>query len=582
MLIVTSLCVALGTLLPSPVFAQDEWADSTDEGGYSAGAGEMKTVAVVAITNYGELVGDVGFCGSLADRPELGQMLEGMVAMFTGGKGLIAIDKTKPWGVILQTDGMQFLPIGCLPVTDFDGLMALVQGFGVPITDGDDGVKQISTPDGKTLFVKHDGDWAYVAQSADSLAQVPANPEASLAQLVADHDLGVQLFVQNVPDMYRQMAISAMKSGMEDGLQRQEGEDDDTFEARRQMAEAQVEQIERMINEIDDVGFGWAIDADEQRTYLDMTYTFLPGSKMAQQIAGYGQPRTNFAGFFQPDAAFTMSFATQSDPELMREDVEQFKAMLQTMRKQAEKAIDEDADIPDDDAREAFKSALGEFLDAAQATIEAGKIDGGAALQLQPGALTFVGGGLVKEPAKIESGLKKIAAVAENKPDFPGIQWNAASHAGVNFHTLSAPIPADEEDAREMFGDKVDIAIGIGSEAVYFAVGSDHLAAISQAIDASAAEPNKDVPPFEMSASLGQIMAMAATKADESDRQMVEAIADMLNNQAQGRDHIRIIGKLIENGLRYRIEAEEGVLRAIGKAAAEAQRQQQAQMQGLQ
>ena len=54
----------------------------------------------------------------------------------------------------------------------------------------------------------------------------------------------------------------------------------------------------------------------------------------------------------------------------------------------------------------------------------------------------------------------------------------------------------------------------------------------------------------------------------------------MLRNEAQGRDHIRAVGQLIPNGLSYRFEAEEGVLRAIGKAASEAQRQAlQAQQQ---
>jgi hypothetical protein len=47
----------------------------------------------------------------------------------------------------------------------------------------------------------------------------------------------------------------------------------------------------------------------------------------------------------------------------------------------------------------------------------------------------------------------------------------------------------------------------------------------------------------------------------------------MLKNEAQGRDHIRMVGHVVPNGLRYRMEAEEGVLRGIGKASAEAQRQ---------
>ena len=583
-LFAAALLAAVGTLSSCPLWAQPAPPVPVSEESvpYVPETGEIKTVAVVALTSYSEMIDDIGFAGSMADRPELGQTLEGMIALFTQGKGLTFLDKTKPWGIILQTDGMQFLPIVCLPVTDFEGLMGLVRGFGLPVTDGADGVKQIATPDGKTLHVKHEAAWAYVAQSADSLAHLPADPEQTLAKYVEDYDLGANLLIQNVPPMYREMMINLIKSGMEDGLKREEGEDDATYEARRALAEKQIEQFESVINEFEELAIGWAVDAQQQRTFLDVTYRFLAGSKTAQRVAAYGEPRTKFAGFYQPDAAVTMSFATAENPDMTSEDLEQIKAMFDAARKQAEKAIDEDADIPDDAARAAFKAAVSDFLDAAQATMESGQMDGGAALHLRPGALTLVAGAHLKQPEKVESGLKKMAAVAEQKPDFAGIQWNAASHAGVNFHTLSVPLPADEEDARKMFGDQVDVAVGIGDETLYVAIGNDNLTAINAAIDASAAEPDKQVPPAEIAVSLGQIMTLAAANAKEEEREMVESIADMLNNQAQGRDHIRIIGKLIENGLRYRIEAEEGVLRAIGKAAAEAQRQQQAQMQGLQ
>jgi hypothetical protein len=434
--------------------------------------------------------------------------------------------------------------------------------------------------------VKHEDAWAYVAQSAASLAHLPTDPEGTLGKFVEDYDLGANLSVQNVPQMYREMMISLIKSGMEDGLKRQENEDDATHEARRALAEKQIEQFEKMINEFEELAIGWAVDAQQQRTFLDVTYRFSPGSTTAQRIAGYGEPRTNFAGFYQPDAAVTMSFATAENPDVTSEDLEQVKSMFDAARKQAEKAIDEDQDIPDDAARDAFKAALGDFFDAAQATMESGHMDGGAALHLQPGALTLLAGAHLKQPEKIESGLKKMAAAAEKKPNFAGIQWNAANHAGVNFHTLSVPMPEDEEDARKMFGDKVDVAIGIGADKVYVAIGHDNLGKINQAIDASAAEPDKEVPPAEIAMSLGQIMTLAAANAKEEEREMVEAIAEMLNNQAQGRDHVRMTVKLIENGLRYRFEAEEGVLRAIGKAAAEAQRkamqQQGPQQQGPQ
>lgn len=545
-----------------------------------ASAGEIKTVAVVGLTSYNNLVSDINFVGSLADRPELGSSLQGMLAMFTQGKGLDGVDQSKPWGVILQTDGMQFLPVGCIAVTDLDKVLAIVQGFGARITDGADGAKVLALPNGLTLHVKHENGWAYIAQMESALASLPADPAAELNKIVADYDLGARVSVQNVPQHYRQMALEAMKSGMEDGLKRKEGESDEEYDSRRKVAEAQVAQLEQMINEVNEMIVGWAVDADQQKTFLDFTYNFLPGSKFAKQVAGYGTPKTNFAGFYQPEAAATFSFASQADPETIKENIEQMRATMDTMRKQAEKAIDEEEDIPDDETRVAVKAALADFMDAFQATMESGQMDGGGAVQLSADSLTVIAGAQVKDPAKFEEGLKKLAALAEKEPNFNGVTWNASNHEGVNFHTLAIPVPADEAEAQKIFGDKVEVAFGIGAEAVYVAVGDNNIDTVNKAIDASKSQAGKEVPPFEFSASLGQIMEFAAANAKDEDKPIVQGIADMLKSDAQGRDHVRASATLIENGLKYRFEAEEGVLRAVGKAAMMAQ--QKAQMEAMQ
>jgi hypothetical protein len=543
-------------------------------------AGAMKTVAVVGAASYNDLVGDVNFIGSLADRPELGQMLQGTIALFTQGRGLEGIDQSKPWGVILQTDGQQFMPVACLAVTDLDKVLTIVKGFGAQVQDGADGAKQIALPSGQTVHVKHAGGWAYIAQAESALASLPADPLAELNKIVSEYDLGARVAAQNVPQQYRQMAVQAMKAGMEDGLKKKDDESDEQYESRRKMAEAQIKQLEQMVNEIDEVTAGWAIDSAQQTTFVDFTYRFLPGSKMAQQIAGYGQPKTNFAGFYQPDAAATLSFASQADPAMIKENIEQMQATMDTMRKQAEKAIDEEDDIPDDETRAAVKAAMSDFLDAFQATIESGQMDGGASLQLGADKLTLVAAAQIKEPGKFEGGLKKLAELAAKEPDFKGVQWNAANHEGVNFHTMSIPVPEDEAQARKMFGEQVDVAVGIGSDAVYVALGNDNLAAVNKAIDDSKANPGKAVPPFEFSLSLGQVMEFLAANPHEGNPEMFRSIADMLNSDAQGRDHVRASGTLIENGLKYHFEAEEGVLRAIGKAAMMAQ--QKAQMEAMQ
>ncbi len=532
--------------------------------------GELKTVAVVAVAPYQKLIGDVTALGTLIGRPEAGQMVEGGFAFFTQGKGPEALDKTQAWGLIVQTDGAAFLPVGCLPVAKAGAVVDVATALGVQVKELDGGVKELLLPSQRTIFLKEQGGWAYASLSQDALSRLPQNPQAILAELVTEYDLAARISMKDVPEMYRQFAVQMMQAGVQQQLQQQEDESDEQYELRQKMTEAQMAQTTRTLNETDSMTIGWAIDAEKQQTYVDFTQTFLPGSKMAQQIASYEQPRTNFAGFYQPEAAATVSFVTKADPEMIRQDIDYFESTMQTLRAGFNKGVDKsDAKAP-----EALKAAFSDWFDALEATIRAGHIDVGAAVDVGSDSLTFVAAAVVKDTDKIVQGLKKLEAAAAKNPNFPGIRWNAATHAGVTFHTLDAPLADEHEEARRLLGDEVNLTVGIGPEAVYFAGGRDNLDALKQAIDASVAEPNKAVPPFELSISLLPIVEMAAEQAEEDDqKEIARAIAEMLRNEAQGRDHIRAVGKLIPNGLRYRFAAEEGVLRAIGTAATEAQRQ---------
>jgi hypothetical protein len=123
-------------------------------------------------------------------------------------------------------------------------------------------------------------------------------------------------------------------------------------------------------------------------------------------------------------------------------------------------------------------------------------------------------------------------------------------------------------------GSELNIAVGLGPKAVYLAIGKDNLDAVKHAIDASAAETDKAAPPFDVAISLGRIMEMAVVQAKKNDQKAIaQKVADMLRKEAPDRDHIRAVGEVIPNGMRYRVVAEEGVLRAVGAAVTEAQRQ---------
>src|ERR1051326_7187853 len=106
-----------------------------------AGAGNLKTLAVISGARYEKLISDVAYLGSLIGQPAAGQMVEGMFAQFTMGKGATLIDKTKAWGVIVQTDGAGFYPVACLPITKPDDVMEVAKAYNAEVQDGENGTK---------------------------------------------------------------------------------------------------------------------------------------------------------------------------------------------------------------------------------------------------------------------------------------------------------------------------------------------------------------------------------------------------------------------------------------------------------
>lgn len=577
-LLITCL-LSLG-LAPPAADAQPGVTPSTGvpENTLLAAPAEAETVAVLAITGYNNIISDIDFMGGLAQRPGVGQMLDQMTVLFTQGRGLVGLDRTQPWGLLLRTDGVEFMPVGCLPVRDLAEMKMLVEAFGVLVIDLGDGVFEFQLPGKPSVFVKSVDGWAFLTSDTDFLSNLPADPAGELKAVLGQYDLAASVSVQKVPETYRTMAVEQLRAGLEEGLAREEDEDEETYQLRRRWSEGQLNTLVKLIEEIEDFNFGWSMDAEQERIYLDSVYRVAPGGKLDKVIASKAaNARTDYAGFYKPEDAVCFTFVEKCDPEMMREDIDNFKMSMLTARQQIADAIDKEKDdLPQDPAaRAVIKDAANDFLDALEATIETGQLDGAGVLSIHPDAVTLIAGGHVSDPAKIESGVKKLVALAEQEPDFPGIQWNADSYAGINFHTAQAPVEEDDEEARQIFGPTIDITLGIGRDSVYLGLGRDNLAALKGAIDASRAQPDKAVPMSEMLISVRQILEFSAALMDEDEEQqrmIVQSITDMLRNEAQGRDHIRIVGESIEHGVRYRLEAEEGVLKAIGKAIDAAQR----------
>ncbi len=528
-----------------------------------------KSVAVVAIQKYSGLIGDIDFLGELGGQVKSGQQLENLLKLFTQGQGLNGLDKETAWGAVVQTNGFDFAPIICLPVTDLDALMTTVQNAGVNVSDAGDGIQEIEMPQ-QSIYVKDGGKWAFVSNNVEMLGSAPADPAKMFGDLTGDYDVAVKVMVQNVPEMYRQIAVTQLKQGMEDGLERDPDETDEGFQLRKQIATQQVEQLVQLINESDEVMLGWTVDEAEGGTSLDVVYTMVPGSELARMSKTSGDATSRFTGFVKGDPAMSMLLAQKQNPEAMAAQRDQFEQMMNQARVQLNKEIEDSDDVPNEEAREVLKEVAGDILDALEATLLAGKIDAAMSVNIDPDAFTMVAGVHVLETAKIETSLKKLAALVESEPDAPTFDFDAETYQGVRLHHITVPVPADEEGPRRLFGDSLEVTIGADDKSLYLAAGRDQLEALKSAIDDSASAGEASVKPFEMVMSVEAFMKVGAAFAEGPQQPIIEMMAEKLSLNSENATHLRVTGAEIENGVKYRIEVEAGVLEAVGAAGQQA------------
>jgi hypothetical protein len=523
-----------------------------------SGAGHLsaedKPIAVVSVASYETFQKDLKFIGELAGAPELDKSLDGMVALVTGGKGLTGLDKSRPMGAAFTLEGMTPHGFAFLPITDLKSFLALFPQIS-PQESG--GVYEVQGPGGQSVYAAQKGKWAFVSNDKDVLGTVPADPEKLLGNLTKDYAVAVQFNVQNVPEDMRNTFVQMFQAGAEASMQQNPGEDDIAFELRKKILTGQLKQMDSLVKGLNEFTIGWAIDPTARNTHLDMSLTAVSGSDIAKQFAKAADVKSEFGGFLLPDAAVTFNACSKMD----QSDIDQIVGMLNEFRKKASQGIANDANIPDKDGKDAANEVVGQLFDVATNTVKSGKLDFGGALVLQPNSLAFAAGGFVKDGAAFDAAVRKLVELGKADKDFPEVKFDAETYKGIKVHSIA--IPAPDENAKRLFGDNINAYLGIGQQSVYFCLGKEGLTTLKSIVDKSAAPSSGVNYPFQLNFALTQIAQFInSTKPNPQ-----AAMAAQLLSSAPGKDHIRITASVISNGVNYRIEAEEGVLKAIGTIA---------------
>jgi len=537
---------------------------------------QLKPVVVASFSGYNELIADLKYVGEISGKPELAKGIEGLIAFFTAGRGLEGLDKDRPWGALLQIDEQKLAEgetdperllsgFVFLPVTDLEALLAALEGVVGKATDVGDGVFQAGKP-AQPFFVKQVGQWAFLGVSPEHLAETPDDPLSFIAALGAEYDLAIRVNVSDIPESLREQAIADLEEGGRAELERKPDETDEQHAARVIVGKQVFRFLEAAANDLEQVTLGWALDHAAQKTYLDVTASVAAGTDSAGDLAAFSEAPTGFAGFLLPTATVRANWSAK----LAEDSTSGLVDAVDSIRERALEDVKKQ-ERPEVKAETAEKLINGLF-DVIRGTVASGRFDGAAAAVLKSDAVTLLAGAYVADGAKLEATLKELAeaARAEN-PEFVAqvLKLDAEQYEGVNFHTVSIPIPDDAEDRDkivQIVGESFEIVVGIGAESAYVSAGRDAMKTLKEAITKSREESSLAVPPMQVSLALGALADFIAELGDEEDRAQAAQLAALLADAA-GKDHLNLVVKPIERGAQLRLEIEEGILKAIGTAA---------------
>jgi hypothetical protein len=123
-------------------------------------------------------------------------------------------------------------------------------------------------------------------------------------------------------------------------------------------------------------------------------------------------------------------------------------------------------------------------------------------------------------------------------------------------------VPADEAEARQILGEKLDVILGIGPQSIYVTAGKSAEALLKKVIDGSAGGP-KNVPPAQFNIALLPILKFSASM--DPNNPLLPALVASL--EKSGNDRLIITSTGTANGTQMRIEVQEGIIRLGGEAA---------------
>lgn len=508
-----------------------------------------KPVVTVAISSVDQVLAN---CQEFRTSMQLGM---GEIAALFKKLGVSkGLNRTRPVGLIVKTGGDSFRTFGFLPVHDRQTLIeSLTQAWG-ELMDVGDAVVEIPAP--VPVYARIENKWAFVATDAETLLEVPEDPILLLDGLEKEYDLAIRAQINNIPLIYRQLAIGWVQFAIQEEMSQLDGLEDLQSRLQRKMMQDSLVQFQSLVNETETISFGWDMLPSTKDMRFDVAITAVEGTSSAERMAGIKETVSRFSGFLLSDASVQLHFAA----DIPKDDTERTLYVLKAMKLQALDELQRDPEITDQNFRSDAQDVLGGLFDIVITAVEGEHIEGGAAMILEDDTFSLIAGGHVVNGADFAKRLRDFCELCDQDDGFPEVSWNVAEHRGVHFHRWE--IPVGHPSLAPVVGERLEITLGTGEECGYLSVGSESGDLLKRVLDRSHQMKDSVVPPSQMSVSLRPIVRYL--NQIDADNPNWPKLTNFLGG-VNGRDRITMENKPIERGSLTQVTIERDVVRIVGQ-----------------
>jgi hypothetical protein len=211
-------------------------------------AADAKPLVVLSMSSYDALVANPDCVKDIGQAPGAPTWFASMFRLFSQGKPLDGLDKTRPWGAVLQIQDDKLSAYGFVPVTDAQQLAAELGQYIASTSDWGNGIYRVEGTEGnKVLYAKvTETGWILVSDSVNALSDAPDDPAKVLQGLNKQYDFALRLDISNIPAEHGGKVLEKLKR-----------EADEKYGASSHIPQETLNVILGALEHLDQVTFGW-------------------------------------------------------------------------------------------------------------------------------------------------------------------------------------------------------------------------------------------------------------------------------------------------------------------------------------